>query len=139
MSKIASQRHVHGLDAPFWASLEEGVLRLPSCTGCGRWIWPVQHRCAGCGAKDLTWTEVALAGHLFTWTRTWYPFMPARAEELPATTVVVEFPSAGHIRLMGGFEGSPASLVIGCRVTGRIAAPAPTTLDLPSLVWAPAP
>jgi uncharacterized OB-fold protein len=98
-------------------------------------MWPPQHRCSDCGATRLDWVDVAADGAIFSWTRTWYPFMPARADDLPSTTVVVELPTAGWARVLGGYAGAAEDLAVGRRVHGHVAVPHPSTLGLPSLVW----
>jgi len=74
-----------GLDAPFWDGLADGAVRLPRCADCAQWVWPAQPRCPGCTSATLEWHDVRPNGRLYSWTRTWYPFVPARAEDLSAT------------------------------------------------------
>ena len=125
-----------GLDAEFWDGLVEGVVRLPACTECGRWIWPAQPRCPDCLRATLEWREVEPVGVVYSWTRTWYPFAPERAESLPYVVVLVELPAAGAVRLLGEYTGpSDDDIAVGDRVVGVIAPPAPRTFGLPSLTW----
>jgi uncharacterized OB-fold protein len=81
------------------------------------------------------WVEVQPEGTVFSWTRTWYPFVPARAEALPYVTLVVELPEAGGVRLLGLLDGDDEHLAIGRAVAGVVTPANPDTLDLPSLRW----
>jgi len=126
-----------GLDAPFWDGLADGAVRLPRCADCAQWVWPAQPRCPGCTSATLEWHDVRPNGRLYSWTRTWYPFVPARAEDLPYVVVLVELPAAGGVRLLGVYDGeAKGDLVIGAAMRGRIAPPSDRSFGLPSLVWA---
>lgn len=106
------------VDAPFWAGLAEGVLRIQRCAGCARWSWPPQWRCGECGGWDMEWPEVPMEGivHALSWTR--HPFSAAMADKVPYPVLLVELPDAGGARLLGLLDGSTESLAIGSRVTG---------------------
>lgn len=122
-------------DAGFWAGLDDGELRLPRCAGCDRWVWPAEWRCASCGTFGLRWTGVAATGTVWSWTRTWYPFVDERADDLPYVVVVVELAHAGGSRLLGVLRGDETGLACGATVTGRIEPASARTLGLPSVVW----
>jgi uncharacterized protein len=90
-----------GPEAPYWQGVQDGVLRLPQCEGCGRWTWPPQPRCGECASWAFAWTEVDAAGEVYSWTRTWHPVAPEVADSTPYVTVLVSLPHAGSIRLLG--------------------------------------
>jgi uncharacterized OB-fold protein len=122
-------------DAGFWSALEAGQFRLPRCPGCERWMWPADWRCASCGTFGLDWTEVALEGVVYSWTKTWYPFVPERTDDLPYVVVLVELPAAGGSRLLGILTGDESALARGAPLTGHIEPPDDRTFGLPSVTW----
>jgi uncharacterized OB-fold protein len=125
-----------GLDAGFWDGLAEGVVRLLTCTDCERWIWPAQPRCSNCLGTALEWRPVEPTGVVHSWTRTWYPFVAERAEDLPYVVLLVELPGAGSVRLLGVYAGrGDDEVAVGDAVVGVIAPPSPRTFGLPSLTW----
>ena len=126
---------VSGLDAGFWEGLEQDELRLPRCKDCQAWIWPAEPRCKTCGSFALRWDPVALEGIVYSWTRTWYPFVDERAADLPYVVVLVELPHAGGSRLLGVLTGDEAGLRTGARVVGRIAPASDRTFGLRSVTW----
>jgi uncharacterized OB-fold protein len=128
-----------GIDAGYWDGLNDGKLRLPACATCGHWIWPAQPRCSKCLHTELDWRDVDADGVVHSWTRTWYPFVPERADDLPYTVLLVELPHAGSVRVLGVYAGAAEDPVrIGDRVRGIVEGPSPRTFGLPSLTWASA-
>jgi uncharacterized OB-fold protein len=125
-----------GLDAGYWEGLNDGRLRLPVCTACGHWIWPAQPRCPQCLHTELEWRDVEPEGVVHSWTRTWYPFIAERADDLPYIVLLVELPHAGSIRVLGVYAGAgDDESQIGDRVRGVIEPPSSRTFGLPSLTW----
>ena len=126
-----------GVDAPFWHGLDDGVVRLPQCPACDRWVWPAQPSCPSCLHAELAWREIDPVGIVYSWTRTWYPFVAVRAEQLPYVVVLAELPAAGNARVLGVYAGaSDDELVVGETVRGQIVAPSDRTYGLTSLAWA---
>ena len=126
----------NGLDAEFWAGLAEGELRLPICAACNEWIWPAQPRCADCGSTLIESRAVEPSGTIYSWTRTHYPFVDVRNDELPYVVLLVELPHAGSVRVLGQYGGDQSDdIEIGRRVRGSVAAPSPQTFGLPAIVW----
>lgn len=122
-------------DEKFWLALDSGRVQLPQCRSCTRWVWPAQPVCPTCHADTLHWIDVQPVGTVYSWTRTWYPFIPERADSLPYVVVVVKLADAEGTRVVGVLAGDDENVAIGARVTGRIAPAAPESLGLPSLVW----
>ena len=108
------------IDRPFWDGLTAGELRIPSCSGCGRWTWPPQWRCGLCGSWDMAWRPVAMTGIVHSLTCVRHPFTPAMAGRTPFANLLVELPQAGGARLMGVLEGPGDSLAIGSPLTGDV-------------------
>lgn len=123
------------MDEPFWEALGRGVVELPRCGSCDEWLWPVRPACPHCHLTDMAWVPVEPEGTVYSWTRTWYPFVAERADALPYVVVVAELPGAGGSRVLGVLDGDDDGLCIGARVSGRIAPAGPESLDLPALRW----
>jgi len=98
-------------------------------------MWPADCRCPECGSYELDWVTVPAEGTVYTWTRTWYPFVAERAAELPYVVVLVELPHAGDSRMLGVLEGGEDGLRRGARVVGAIQPPREATFGLPSVTW----
>jgi len=124
------------VDAPYWAALGEGQLRIQRCVRCLRWCWPADWRCPGCGSYDLGWPEVEPVGTVYSWVRSHLPFVAAYADLVPYVDVLVELPGAGGARLLGLLTGPEDALAIGAPVRGSFQPPADRTIGLPVLTWA---
>ncbi|MFC9355950.1 Zn-ribbon domain-containing OB-fold protein [Rhodococcus sp. NPDC057014] len=126
--------YTDGLDLPFWEGLRAGELRLQKCGECGLWIWGPRWMCGQCQTFDPEWVAVEQVGRVFSWSRTWHPFIPDLAEELPFITVLVELQHAGGRRVLGLLaENGDADITIGDAVTGIIQQPADS--PWPLLRW----
>ncbi|UYP18674.1 zinc ribbon domain-containing protein [Rhodococcus sp. Z13] len=90
-----------GLDLPHWEGLVEGELRLQRCNACRAWIWGPQAICGSCHGFDIGWEKVEPAGTVYSWHRSWYPYMDEYAGRLPYVTVLVELPGADGRRVLG--------------------------------------
>ena len=124
------------VDHPYWDGLGRGELLIQRCTRCGRWSWPADWRCPGCGGYDeLGWEPVEPRGVVYSWIRTHLPFVAAYADLLPYVNVLVELPQAGGARLMGLLTGPEDSLEVGAPLVGTFQPASPRTLDLPVLTW----
>ncbi|MCX4098457.1 Zn-ribbon domain-containing OB-fold protein [Nocardia sp. alder85J] len=111
-----------GVDRPYWEGLRAGELRLQRCTGCHAWIWGPQWICAHCHTFDPGWESVDAVGTVYTWSRSWYPFISELPVALPYVTVLVELPHAGNRRVLGILTDAGAGDTprIGEAVTGHI-------------------
>jgi uncharacterized OB-fold protein len=98
-------------------------------------MWPPEFRCAACGAFGLDWVPVEASGIVYSWTRTWYPFVPERADELPYCVVLAELPQAGGARLLGVLDGDDEGLRIGRHVRGTIHPPNDASRGFPTVRW----
>ncbi|WP_019925269.1 Zn-ribbon domain-containing OB-fold protein [Nocardia sp. BMG111209] len=111
-----------GLDLPYWEGLRAGELRLQRCGGCHTWIWGPQWICARCHTFDPRWEAADPAGTVYSWSRSWYPFIAELPVALPYVTVLVELPQAGNRRVLGILTdaGADENPRIGDPVTGHI-------------------
>lgn len=110
-----------GLDQPYWDGLRAGELRLQRCRDCDLWIWGPQSVCSGCFGFDLGWQAVEPAGTVYSWTRSWYPYIEELGDRLPYISVLVEVAGTGGRRVLGILTGDPERTpVIGEPVTGVV-------------------
>ena len=124
-----------GLDAPHWEGLRDGEVRVQRCARCGHWIWAPQPACPRCHGFELAWPAVEPAGTVYSWTRTWQPFVPELSGHVPFVIVLAELPSAGGRRLLGVLhDGDGADMRVGQAVRGEID-PAPDPGGWPVLRW----
>lgn len=113
-----------GADDEYWSSLNEGLLRLQSCSGCGKWNWPAVWRCGECGGWQHQWKDVAISGRIFSWTRSWHDFGGPDELTPPFVSVVVEldadFDGQRAVRLLGVLAQSDDPVAIGQVVHGEV-------------------
>ncbi|MFC9556162.1 Zn-ribbon domain-containing OB-fold protein [Rhodococcus sp. NPDC056960] len=110
-----------GLDQPYWDGLTRGELRLQRCGTCKTWIWGPQWVCGSCHTLDPNWESVTPAGTVYSWSRSWYPFITELADRVPYVTVLVELPEAGNRRVLGILTGDDTDAIrIGDPVVGHI-------------------
>lgn len=64
------------IDAPYWGSGANGVLRMQTCGACGHVQFPPGRRCAPCGSPDLAWTPLSGTGRVWSWLRFHKPYFP---------------------------------------------------------------
>ncbi len=107
-----------GLDAPFWRGLREEQIRLQQCDSCDGWQWGPEWICHHCHGEALSFKDVAGEGVIYSYERVWHPVHPSLKEQGPYLVVLVEFPTAGHVRVVGNLLGDPHQKVhIGGKVT----------------------
>jgi uncharacterized OB-fold protein len=99
-----------GLDAGYWAGLEQDELRVQECRRCGTRQLPewICHRCLG---FDLAWVPVRPTGTIYSWERVWNPSHPAVAPSLPYLVVLVQLDDAPEVRMVGNLLGDPMQAV----------------------------
>lgn len=123
------------VDAPHWNGLAKGDVRIQRCTNCHEWHWPADWRCWRCGSFVLGWESLAPVGTVYTWTRTFYEFVPAYKDLIPYVNVLVELPLAGNRRMLGLLIDGEEGLKIGARVEGIIEEPSDRSAGLYVLRW----
>ena len=86
----------------FWEAAGRGELVVEYCGGCARHLFPPRGYCPGCGGRELD--EVALAGPgvVYSFTVNWNAWQAAM--EVPFALVLVEFPEAPGVRLLGRLQ-----------------------------------
>ena len=108
-----------GLDAPFWAGLQEERLLLQRCSRCQHWQWGPEWLCHRCHSFDLAYEDVPAEGRVYSYERVWHPVHSALKDQGPYVVVLVELPQVDNVRMIGNLLGDPAADVpIGAPVTG---------------------
>jgi uncharacterized OB-fold protein len=95
----------------FWAGAARGVLRIPRCDACTRWMWYPEPPCRWCGGSRLTWHDVSGRGRLFSWSVVHYAWIPQVADRLPFVTGLVALEEDPAVRVVSYIvDGAPDSL-----------------------------
>jgi uncharacterized OB-fold protein len=99
------------LQKPYWTGLQDEVIRVQRCADCGEWQWGPEWICHSCRSFDVTWEEIQGNGRIYSWTRVHHPVHPALAQRGAYLAVLVEFPDAGNIRMVGNLLGDASQTV----------------------------
>ena len=107
-----------GLDAPFWAGLQQEEIRIQRCRACRAWQWGPEWICHVCLSDDLGFDAVPGEGRIYSYERVWHPVHPALAGQGAYLVVLVELVHAGNARVVGNLLGDAhQEIVIGAPVT----------------------
>ena len=124
-----------GADEEYWSGLDQGVLKVQQCKGCGRWHIPAVWRCGECSSWELSWKTVEPAGTLYSWTRTWHQFGAPPELGLPFAIAIVEIDGTGGSRLFGTMADPGVELRIGQPVVGEVIRISFEGETIPALRW----
>ena len=103
---------------PFWDAAAEQRLVVQRCGSCDRWIWQPRPLCPACHLPDPQWIEVTGDGVVTSWTVVHPPVLPAWADDVPFTILLVEL--AEGVRMIGRLvDAQPSVLAIGSPVILR--------------------
>jgi uncharacterized OB-fold protein len=106
-----------GLDAPYWEATRRHELLAQRCSKCRGWQWTAEWICHRCHSFELEFESVPGPARLFSWQRAWHPVHPALADACPYVIVLIEFPEADGIRMVGNLVDPPeGDLPIGAAV-----------------------
>ena len=119
---------------PFWDAAGGHRLVIQRCASCSKWIWQPKPLCPFCGDADPQWTEVSGAGSVKSWTVIHPPVLPAWADDVPFTVLLVELDEG--VRMVGRLvDAGAGDLRMGRRVALRWREDAGITLP----AWTPTP
>ncbi len=96
-----------GLDAAFWHAAAEGILKFQHCSSCDGWQWGPEWICHHCHSDEVSFEAVEPRGRIYSFERVWHPVHPALKEQGPYLIVLVEFPQARDVRIVGNLLGDP--------------------------------
>ena len=107
-----------GLDAPFWEGTLKSEIRVQKCLSCETHQWGPEWMCHSCNSMDIEWVVIESACRIYSWQRPHHPVHSALKDRGPYIIVVVEFPQADGLRMVGNLLGdSMQDVVIGSQVT----------------------
>jgi uncharacterized OB-fold protein len=102
--------------APFWAALDDGVLRLPFSPATGRFQFPPLERCRDSG-EPLEWREIAQSGRVVTFIVQHRAIAPGFEALLPYPLALVAPDDAPDVRLPMRIAGTHGEgVAVGARV-----------------------
>ena len=84
-------------NAPLFAGFREGVLRLPSCTECGKPHLPPGPVCPFCLSDRLEWRAASGLGTVSTFVVVHKVWFPAFADDVPYNVIQVELDEGPRI------------------------------------------
>ncbi len=105
--------------AGYWLAAGEGRLAIQRCDACRTDRHPPTEVCYSCSSLDWSWHDQPGTGHVFSYTWTDSPVVPALAALGPYNVTVVELDSTnGVVRLLTRIvDVERADLEIGLPVT----------------------
>jgi uncharacterized OB-fold protein len=93
---------------PFWEAAKEEHLVLPRCGSCGHYRLPPSCFCPECTSQKVDWVAHSGKGILYSYTVIERTPFPGEVPNFLYAPVVVEFPDAGNVRLIGTLIGVAA-------------------------------
>jgi uncharacterized OB-fold protein len=87
----------------FFDAAARGAIAICVCAACDAVLHPPRPYCAGCGATDVMWRDVAPTATVYTWTVVEHPVHPAFPT--PYTVALVELTDAPGVRLVANLPG----------------------------------
>ena len=103
--------------APFWDSLQRGVLRLQRCAPCAIWVYYPRSHCPRCLSPDMHWDEVSAQGVVHSVTIARQPTSELFPTDQPQVLAIVELDAGPRLptRLI---TDDPTGVRVGDRVSG---------------------
>jgi uncharacterized OB-fold protein len=104
-----------GFGAEFYNFCKQHELRFQRCKGCGTWRHVPRDMCAKCGSPEWEWAKSSGKGKVFSWTTVTQPMMPAFADAVPYSPVIIELDEG--VRMVSWLVGvAPDEIRIGLPV-----------------------
>jgi len=88
---------ISAIARPFWDALVAHEIHIQRCEHCQSWVFYPRAFCPACSGHSLTWTQVAPAATLYSWTVARVPVAKAFAHLDKPILAVVEL--ANGVRL----------------------------------------
>ena len=106
-----------GLDAPYWEATQRHELVAQRCDDCGGWQWTAEYLCHRCHSFRMSFAAIPGEAKIFSWQRPHHPVHPALKTACPYVVVLIEFPEADGIRMVGNLIDPPSGEIpIGASV-----------------------
>lgn len=99
------------VSAPYWSAAREHRLALQVCASCQKFQHPPAPVCRGCGARDLTYAEVAPRGRVYSFTVSHHNFTAEAGRELPYAIGIVEVDGTDGARILANFVDTPLDAI----------------------------
>jgi uncharacterized OB-fold protein len=107
------------LNAPYWAGLRAGEMRLQHCAACDTHQHPPETFCYACGSTEVEWRTVPGHGEVYSFVVVHQPYHVAFRDRLPYVVATIQLDEGP--RMLGPiFDLDPSSVSIGMRVQPRI-------------------
>jgi len=104
---------VSAFTRPFWDALEAGTMRSTRCDACALLGFPPRNLCRACWSRSVSWTDLAPAGVLYSFTRVHVAPAAFRADA-PYAIGLVDLDDG--VRLMCRMVGAVEAADIGGRI-----------------------
>ncbi len=100
---------------PYWDAAAQGVLKLPKCRDCDRYVFPPRPVCPHCFGAPLEWTALSGKGELYSFAVMRENYMKGFAA--PYIIAQVELDEQPGLRITANLlDCSPGDARIGMRV-----------------------
>ena len=83
----------------FWAACARHELVIQRCASCGRFRFPPRPMCPSCRSMESSWERAGGRGRVWSWVVAHKPVLPAFADRVPFSVVVVELEEG--VRMIG--------------------------------------
>ena len=96
-----------GHDEPYWEATQRHELVAQRCTECRGWQWTAEYLCHRCHSFEMGFEALPGDAKVFSWQRPHHPVHPALKTACPYVVVLIEFPDADGIRMVGNLVNPP--------------------------------
>jgi uncharacterized protein len=97
--------------APYWSAARQHRLALQVCADCRKFQHPPALVCRHCGARELTYAEVATRGRVYSFTVSHHNFTAETGRELPYAIGIVEVDGTDGARILANFTDTPLDAI----------------------------
>jgi uncharacterized protein len=99
----------HPDSAGFWAAAREHRLVVQQCEACGKVRFPPHPYCSACRSPQMTWTEVAGRGRIWTYAVVHKPVLPAYERLAPFPVAYISLDDHPGVRMTGNIVAAPGA------------------------------
>jgi uncharacterized OB-fold protein len=106
------------LDKAFYAAANDDRLLIQHCEACGRYQYPPDEACAGCGAAGaVSWREVEGRGTIYSYAVVYDSPILSLQADLPYNVAVIDLDECPGVNMYSHLPGTPVDEVpIGAQV-----------------------